>query len=82
MPTFVVPAGSKRQWHQKLKQRKGRARHRWIARTGRSEDWADTVVSIEREVVSGHDYAILVLGAVCGVRGGYDKPTFVSVDGG
>lgn len=43
--------------------------------------WADTVGSIEREVVSGHDYAILALGAVCGVRGGYDKPAFVSVDG-
>jgi hypothetical protein len=42
---------------------------------------ADTVVSIEREVVSGHAYAILAPGAVCGGRCGHDKPANVPVDG-
>jgi hypothetical protein len=37
---------------------------------------ADTAVSIEREVVSGHAYAILAPEAAgCGWCG-YDKPTF------
>jgi hypothetical protein len=42
----------------------------------------DTAVSIEREVVSGHAYAILAPQAA-EVRGrcGYDKPTNLSVDG-
>ncbi|MBQ1074911.1 hypothetical protein KBX06_17315 [Micromonospora sp. C31] len=42
---------------------------------------ADTAVSIEREVVSGHDYAILAPEAVHGGWCGYDKPTFPSADG-
>jgi hypothetical protein len=42
---------------------------------------ADTAVSIEREVVSGHAYAILAPEAVTGGRCGYDKPTNLSVDG-
>ena len=42
---------------------------------------ADTVVSIEREVVSGHAYAILAPEAVIDGRCGHDKPTFPSVDG-
>ncbi|MEU1602184.1 hypothetical protein AB0K20_27715 [Micromonospora matsumotoense] len=40
----------------------------------------DTAVSIEREVVSGHAYAILAPHADGGGRG-YDKPTNLSVDG-
>ena len=42
----------------------------------------DTAVSIEREVVSGHAYAILAPQAA-EVRGrcGYDKPTNLSGDG-
>nr|BFE55535.1 hypothetical protein GCM10020063_000610 [Dactylosporangium thailandense] len=47
----------------------------------RQFSWADTVGPIEREVVSGHAYAILAPDAVCGVRGGKDNPTDVSVDG-
>src|SRR3954447_12275857 len=42
---------------------------------------ADTAVSIEREVVFGHAYAILAPHAVVGGRCGYDKPANVSVDG-
>lgn len=37
---------------------------------------ADTAVSIERKVVSGHAYAILAPDAVVGGRCGQDKPTF------
>jgi hypothetical protein len=62
--------------------RKGRVLHRWIARC-RSLFWlgADTAVSIEREVVSGHAYAVLAPESP--VRGwcGYDNPTCLSVDG-
>jgi len=42
---------------------------------------AVTAVSIEREVVSGHAYAILAPHAADGGRCGYDKPTKLSVDG-
>jgi hypothetical protein len=47
-----------------------------------SSSGVDTAVSIEREVVSGHAYAILAPQAA-EVRGrcGYDKPTKLSVDG-
>ncbi|GIM80937.1 hypothetical protein Aau02nite_92520 [Amorphoplanes auranticolor] len=41
----------------------------------------DTAVSIEREVVSGHAYAILTPGTVIGGRCGKGKPTYLSVDG-
>jgi hypothetical protein len=41
----------------------------------------DTAVSIEREVVSGHAYAILTPETVIGGRCGKDKPTYLSVDG-
>jgi hypothetical protein len=41
----------------------------------------DTVVSIEREVVSGHAYAILAPQAANGGRCGKGKPTNLSVDG-
>jgi hypothetical protein len=41
----------------------------------------DTAVSIEREVVSGHAYAILAPQAAMGSRCGQGKPTYVSVDG-
>ena len=41
----------------------------------------DTAVSIEREVVSGHAYAILAPETVIGGRCGHDKPTYLSVDG-
>jgi hypothetical protein len=41
----------------------------------------DTAVSIEREVVSGHAYAILAPQAVDGCRRGKDKPMKPSVDG-
>jgi hypothetical protein len=41
----------------------------------------DTAVSLEREVVSGHAYAILTPAAVIGARCGYDKPAYLSVDG-
>ena len=42
---------------------------------------ADTAVSIEREVVSGHAYAILAPDAVIDGWCGHDKPTRLSVDG-
>ena len=42
---------------------------------------ADTAVSIEREVVSGHAYAILAPQAADGGRCGYDNPTNLPVDG-
>ena len=42
---------------------------------------ADTAVSIEREVVSGHAYAILAPHIADGGRCGYDNPTNLSVDG-
>jgi hypothetical protein len=42
---------------------------------------AVTAVSIEREVVSGHAYAILAPDAADGGRCGYDNPTNLSVDG-
>jgi hypothetical protein len=42
---------------------------------------ADTAVSIEREVVSGHAFAILAPEVVVDGWCGYDKPTFLSVDG-
>ena len=41
----------------------------------------DTAVSIEREVVSGHAYAILAPEAVTDGGCGYENPTDVSVDG-
>jgi len=41
----------------------------------------DTAVSIEREVVSGHAYAILAPQAALSGRCGYDKPANVPVDG-
>ncbi|GAA2918297.1 hypothetical protein GCM10010443_93230 [Actinoplanes cyaneus] len=46
-----------------------------------SSSGVDTAVSIEREVVSGHAYAILAPHAAHGVRCGYDNPTNLSVDG-
>ena len=42
---------------------------------------ADTAVSIEREVVSGHAYAILAPETADGGRCGNGKPTNLSVDG-
>jgi hypothetical protein len=42
--------------------------HRWIARHCRIEGLADTAVSIEREVVSGHADAILAPDVVTDVR--------------
>ena len=42
---------------------------------------ADTAVSIEREVVSGHAYAILAPETLRQGWCGYDKPTLLSVDG-
>jgi hypothetical protein len=49
---------------------------------GRSDGLgADTAVSIEREVVSGHAYAILAPHAVRYGWCGYDKPMSLSVDG-
>jgi hypothetical protein len=63
---------------------KGGFQHRWIAcrQDGFPVLVVDTAVSIEREVVSGHAYAILAPQAA-EVRGrcGYDKPTKLSVDG-
>jgi hypothetical protein len=49
---------------------------------GRTE-WlgADTAVSIEREVVFGHAYAILTPESRIPGWCGYDNPTFLSVDG-
>ena len=41
----------------------------------------DTAVSIEREVVSGHAYAILAPQTVTDGGCGYENPTDVSVDG-
>jgi hypothetical protein len=41
----------------------------------------DTVVSIEREVVSGHAYAILAPQAAIGGMCEYENPTNLSVDG-
>src|SRR5947209_2941171 len=40
-----------------------------------TQGWADTAVSIERRVVSGHAYAILAPGTVNDGRCGYDNPT-------
>jgi len=48
---------------------------------GRDSRRADTAVCIEREVVSGHAYAILAPEPVIHGWCGYDKPTFLSVDG-
>ncbi len=42
---------------------------------------ADTAVSIEREVVSGHTYAILAPEADSRGWCGYGRPTFLSVNG-
>jgi hypothetical protein len=42
---------------------------------------ADTAVSIEREVVSGHAYAILAPDVADGGRCGYDNPASSPVDG-
>jgi hypothetical protein len=42
---------------------------------------ADTAVSIEREVVSGHAYAVLAPESLVQGWCGYDNPTFPSVDG-
>jgi len=64
------------------KQRKGRAEHRWIARYLEVfHSGADTAVSIEREVVFGHAYAILAPDAEVGGRCGNENPTNLSVDG-
>jgi hypothetical protein len=41
----------------------------------------DTAVSIEREVVSGHAYAIFAPDAVDDGRCGYENPTYLSVNG-
>ena len=41
----------------------------------------DTAVSIEREVVSGHAYAILAPDTVDDGRCGYENPTYLSEDG-
>ena len=64
-------------------QRKGRAVHRWIARCRpHMSGWTRTPkLSIEREVVSGHAYAILAPETLSEGWCGYDKPTFLSVDG-
>lgn len=48
---------------------------------GRCSGLADTAVSIEREVVSGHAYAILAPRAGSSGRCGYDTPTYLSVNG-
>jgi hypothetical protein len=59
-------------------QRKGRADTVGSPAAGCTDGLgADTVVSLEREVVSGHAYAVLAPDTECG----YDKPTFLSVDG-
>ncbi|GAB3967300.1 hypothetical protein GCM10027615_16460 [Plantactinospora veratri] len=61
---------------------KGGLAHRWIARRRpQFRAGADTAASIEREVVSGHAYAILA--PVPGTHGrcGYDKPAVLPVDG-
>jgi len=42
---------------------------------------ADTAVSIEREVVFGHAYAVLTPDVADGGRCGYENPTNLSVDG-
>jgi hypothetical protein len=42
---------------------------------------ADTAVAIEREVVPGHTYAILAPEADSRGWCGYDRPTFLSVNG-
>jgi hypothetical protein len=42
---------------------------------------ADTAVSIEREVVSGHAYAVLTPETRFQGWCGYDNPTYLSVDG-
>jgi hypothetical protein len=42
---------------------------------------ADTAAAIEREVVSGHTYAILAPEADSRGWCEYDRPTFVSVNG-
>ncbi|GGN95058.1 hypothetical protein GCM10010112_84940 [Actinoplanes lobatus] len=61
---------------------KGGHEHRWIARRWNAFDsGADTAVSIEREVVSGHAYAVLAPLPPTAARCGYDNPTNQSVDG-
>jgi len=47
----------------------------------RSRPVGDTAVSIEREVVFGHAYAILAPHAADGGRCGYDNPANLPVDG-
>jgi hypothetical protein len=71
------------QHHRYGMQRKGRAGHRWIARRqGRGfGSGADTAVSIEREVVFGHAYAILAPRGTSGGACGYDNPANLPVDG-
>ena len=68
--------------HRRRSLRKGRVLHRWIARCQQLHELdADTAVSIEREVVSGHAYAVLTPETRCPGRCGCDKPMFPSVDG-
>jgi hypothetical protein len=60
----------------------GRVLHRWIARRRPHIGLgADTAVSIEREVVSGHAYAVLTPEPLVQGWCGYENPTYVSVDG-
>jgi hypothetical protein len=51
------------------------------SRTRSFSSGADTAVSIEREVVSGHAYAILTPQTADGGRCGYEIPTNLSADG-
>jgi hypothetical protein len=61
---------------------KGGPEHRWIARHhDEVSSGADTAVSIDREVVSGHAHAILAPQTADGGRCGYDNPANLPVDG-
>jgi len=64
-------------------QRNGRGVHTVGSPAAGRIDWlgAVTAVSIEREVVSGHAYAIRAPEADSRGWCGHDRPTFVSVNG-
>lgn len=63
-------------------QRKGRAVHRFGSpASSQFSGWAVAAVSIEREVVFGHAYAILAPDAVVDGRREYENPTNLSVNG-
>jgi hypothetical protein len=60
----------------------GGLKHRWIARRQDVvQFWGGHRSSLEREVVSGHAYAILAPDVADGGRCGYDNPANLSVDG-